>query len=560
MSSGPKTSTVVNDPWSGMPVWMKDSLKGRTEQGDQLFSSAMQLPMPQILDMNEKEYAAYNQFQKDAARGDVLSGEAAKSATANSGGDALDFLLKGGEAFGFGDRVSQLGGYDHGYTPGKFDSGYKKGPGYDGGYAATDFTGASGYEVDPSAYDNTYTGKRLTKLLGGKDFGLDYTDNVVDTTLTGMQRQADRDRLLRQSQTAATGGVSNTRAAVADAVAGGETARAMAEAEAKLRDSAQRFGTDSLFRQAEALDQSDQFKSKLDLDVASKSDESRRFAAEQALKEAGLTDDAARFLSQQTLTEQELAEGDSRFGAEMALKEQGMLDSALQALGKMNLNEQELENLAKQFGLNFDKDLLGMGQDAKQFGMGYDLDKASTLENLADSGVKRGSAVYDIMKMFGAQERGLDQAREDQPKNHLGWLADMLNGTHMAATNPVGSTTTQTTPGNSAMQNVLGIGSSLAGAWLMSDERVKEDVTESEESALDKLARIGRKPSKEYRYKDGYGHTKGRTTGLMAQDLEQAGIVGAVQEIDGIKHVDPYPVLATVVQAVNELSAKERAA
>ena len=90
----------------------------------------------------------------------------------------------------------------------------------------------------------------------------------------------------------------------------------------------------------------------------------------------------------------------------------------------------------------------------------------------------------------------------------------------------------------------------MAGLFMMSDERVKEEISEATESALDKLENLS---AKEYKYKDGFGHTRTRTTGLMAQDLEKAGIEGAVTEIDGVKHVDPYPVLATVVQAVNEL-------
>ena len=65
--------------------------------------------------------------------------------------------------------------------------------------------------------------------------------------------------------------------------------------------------------------------------------------------------------------------------------------------------------------------------------------------------------------------------------------------------------------------------------------------------------------AKEYSYKDGFGHTTDRTTGLMAQDVERAGIVGGVKEIGGVKHVDPYAILATVASAVRELDDRTKA-
>ena len=85
----------------------------------------------------------------------------------------------------------------------------------------------------------------------GRDYNSDYTDDVVDTTLEGMDRQHQRDMLRREAQGAAVGGTSNNRVSVGNAVAGGEHARAMAEQEAALRDDAHRFGVDSGFKDAE---------------------------------------------------------------------------------------------------------------------------------------------------------------------------------------------------------------------------------------------------------------------------------------------------------------------
>lgn len=44
----------------------------------------------------------------------------------------------------------------------------------------------------------------------------------------------------------------------------------------------------------------------------------------------------------------------------------------------------------------------------------------------------------------------------------------------------------------------------------------------------------------------------------MYQDVENAGITGATMETVKGKQVDPYPVLATVVKAVQELDARTR--
>ena len=270
-----------------------------------------------------------------------------------------------------------------------------------------------------------------------------YVGDVVDTTLAGMQRQADRDSLARQSQGAAVGGTSNTRGAVADAVSGQLTNMNMGEMEAKLRSQGLQWG-------------------------------------------AGM--------------EQDLA----------------------------------------QLGLN------KAGMDMERFGM---------MDNFANTSMDRSLAGYGIGQGFGEKERGLDQMEADADREQIGWLADLMAGTS-SMKGPTGSTTIGQTPGNSPFQNILGAGASLAGGWLsmQSDERVKENV----EDAGDALSKIGELGAREYEYKSGFGHTKARTTGLMAQDIERAGITGGVHEVDGVKHVDPYPILATVVQAVKELDQRTR--
>jgi hypothetical protein len=276
--------------------------------------------------------------------------------------------------------------------------------------------------------------KALMAGLGGGNEDR-YTDDVVATTLAGMQRQADRDRLAREGQAAAVGGLSNTRAAVADAVAGQLSGMNMAEMEAKLRSEGLRWGQ------------------------------------EQDLAETGLADQIS--------------------------------------------------------------------------------------SGIFNRGVTTAGALGGIAE----QERVLEQAKldaeRDAGKDSLGWLSSLFSGTQYDK-GPVGSTATSTQPKPSTFQTILGTAASLGGAWLQSDEDVKEDITPVEGSALDRLRDLR---VVEYNYKPGYGHTDGRTTGLIAQDLEKAGITGAVRarDGDGVKEVDPYAVLATVVGAVQQL-AHERAA
>lgn len=407
-----------------MPAWLKESYQERTNEGDALYDVAKGMDPTKILGMNDREYDAYQKLLQSGDRSGAMLDQAYGGTAGMEGGNALDYYEQGAEGL------------------------WGKGGG-------------------------SYTGDRLTDLIGGKDFELDYTDNVVDTTLSGMQRQADRDRLLRQSQQAATGGVNSTRSAVEDAIAGGETARAMAEQEAALRDSAQRFGTESLFTQA------------------------------------------------------------------------GMLDDSDRALGEQDAASAE-----------FDKSLLDAASAANEFGMNFDLNKFGQMAGMSDQQLKQGMSMYDLMKNFGQEERMIDQANANADKEHLGWLANLLQGTHMAPTNPTGSTQTQTQPGNSGLQNALGIGTSLAGMFMMSDERVKEDVEPLDgKKALDAVMDL--KPA-EYRYKDGYGHRKDRHAGLIAQSAE--GIPDAVVENDdGVKMLNAFPVVATIVSAVQELKREQDA-
>jgi hypothetical protein len=278
---------------------------------------------------------------------------------------------------------------------------------------------------------------RAEDMIGGEQFMSGYTDDVVDTTLSGIQRQADRERAGRGASEASIGGITNTRSAVADMLAGESTARTMAETEAQLRDQAHRFGVEAGFQGAGTL---------RDL--------------------AGAGFDISRGAS----------------GAQ----------GALGALGREQRQQQS-----------------------------------------------------DEVRTAGQQAQS--------------WWTDVFSSQRQTpATGATSSSTTRTTPGPSPLSQIMGTAATAAGIWAqLSDERTKEHI-ELSEDALDKLRMV---PGYDYEYRDEFkdlGGERGRTAGLMAQDIEAAGIEGAVSEIDGVKVVNPYPVLATVVQAVRELDARTR--
>jgi len=269
--------------------------------------------------------------------------------------------------------------------------------------------------------------------IGGDRYMSGYTDDVVDTTLAGMDRNFARDVAARGASEASIGGIGGTRAAVADALGGQLHGMDRAAMEAKLRDDAFRFGSE------------------------------------------------------------------------------------------MGLNE------------------------------------AGALESLAGSGMSTAGQAALFQSTYGAMDRDLRQkqleANRESGRDAMSWYTDVFNSTRQLPQTG-GGTSTGTQPGKSLFSNILGAASTAAGIWsAVSDERVKEDI-EVEDDALDKLRDLD---AYRYRYKDGYGNTREETTGLMAQDLERAGIGGAVREReDGVKVVEPYAVLATVVAAVRELDDRTR--
>lgn len=215
----------------------------------------------------------------------------------------------------------------------------------------------------------------------------------------------------------------------------------------------------------------------------------------------------------------------------------GVADALAQQLGGMNRAEMEAK----------------LRDGAFRFGSEMGLQGSQRMQGVAEGGVDIQNTASQWQGTGGETARGIEQRREDLPRDEISWYSDVFNSSRGLPPTG-GGTKTGTEPGPSMASQLLGAASTAAGIWTgLSDERAKEDI-EQERGALEKLEGLD---SYSYRYKHGLGQRAGRTTGLMAQDIEKAGITGAVVEgQDGLKRVDPYPVLATVVQAVRELDKR----
>lgn len=233
----------------------------------------------------------------------------------------------------------------------------------------------------------------------------------------------------------------------------------------------------------------------------------------------------------------------------------------------MNMAEMEakLRDDAYRFGIDsgFREADLARGLAGDTFGRyadmaDYEMGLGEFQSGQGDKALQQALQVGAIEDTMGMRDRGLfDQiANEERSRltDSLSWMTNIYSGTG-APSAPHGGSSTGGTKENQGWGQMLGGLASVAGGLMMSDERTKEDI----EPLDDALAMLRDVTPSSYNYKEGMGHRGDRHAGLIAQDLDR--IPGAVVEGgDGLKRVDPYPVLATVVKAVQELDRKLEAA
>jgi hypothetical protein len=157
-----------------------------------------------------------------------------------------------------------------------------------------------------------------------------------------------------------------------------------------------------------------------------------------------------------------------------------------------------------------------------------------------------------------------DQAEKDAAHNAYTEPLDFYE--RLAAINamqPYNRTSTSTgTSGSSGGWLGPALAAGGQAAMFMSDERLKEDVTDVDpETVLGAFSTI---PTKTYRYTDEAREyfpeltADGERTGFMAQDYEEAFDGEGVRDLDGVKAMDVPNVIGKLVVAVKGLEARTR--
>ena len=476
---------------------------------------------------------------------------------AAASGQSMDQVLSG---LGLtSDQISQLntslgGAFD---TTGAQDVIGAAGAGLGGAF---DTSGArdtlSGIDTNfGEAFDTTGSQTALTDMdyRGIQDrYESQYVDGMVDPALARMREDEARRMAELEASGAAIGGGSNTRMAVEMARTTDEGMRSRAEMEANLRNTALRQGQELGLQEAGMRGQFADTAARLGL---SESELDARIRESSAQAQGQFADLGARL----GMAEQDQA-------GSMAQIQAGLADMA----ARLGMSESELQaSIAErqtQLGLDqasaMQSVLNDMGATAgQQFGMQERVAGAQQAQAAGNLDAARlGITSAGIGLEQSELQRQIQTEQNQAPLTMEAWYRNMV-GTPLATPLPQSGTQTTSGGGPGLGTQLVGAGTSLLGSAMMaglgpfSDERLKEDVAPLE-GALDIIRR--QRPSS-YSYTDPqYDRVPEpgrRSAGLMAQDLED--IPGAVvQHESGFKMVDPYPVMATIAAAVQELDRK----
>lgn len=240
-----------------------------------------------------------------------------------------------------------------------------------------------------------------------------YTDDVVNTTMAGMDREAQRAQLQRDARGAAIGGTSNSRSAVADAVSGQLTGMNKAQMEAQLRDKA--FNTAAQYGLQES-DMTNQF----GLDRAS-------FSADQEAARRAYGLDVSGF----------------------ALEQEGMRSDNQLALADQDLQRKRAmaENQLALAGFDLDTAMAqaAQGNTAAQLA----LQKAGLSQDMLNDVYGARTDTAKAQAGLGAEQRDINQQRIDS--RYYGgmeagsWLADVYSGTRTRDAAPYNVSSSGTT-------------------------------------------------------------------------------------------------------------------
>lgn len=560
MSFGNKPQTSTTDPYKGMPDWVKDYYKSTI--ADSTARNAKASDLAAEFSDGKKLVADYQgQGDLDAVRDAAQRGETGINDAFGSATDRMRTAESGANATlgnirsGMDSGRQALGGINTNLGR-AFDTGGDQATirgagaaGAAGTRAASDsaIAGMRGINGDfGSAFDTSGNRDALTGMdIEGMQnrYQSNYVDAMVNPVMSRMQEDQARRMAQLEGSAAAIGGGSNTRMAVEMARTTDEGLRSRAQQEAEMRYQAERTGQEMGMQEAALRGDFQQMAAQLGLSESELDSQIKERMAnfgmsrEQAIGEmgmaseaqqAGLSMDSASLAAQLGMSESDLdaqiQERAARLGISVIEAQQGIMNDMAGVTGQEFGNTQALAQTEQQQG-------------------------AAAL-----SGAQMGMEAGMVGLNEAERQRLIETEQMQAPVTMAGWEAG-IQSTGLPSPLPGGGTTTTTGGGPGLGTQILGAVTSLGGAAISaSDERIKEDITPLG-GALDTIRR--QRPSS-YAYTDAkYDRVPEqgrRSAGLMAQDLED--IPGAVIEIDGVKHVDSYPVMATIVAAMQELDRK----
>lgn len=193
-------------------------------------------------------------------------------------------------------------------------------------------------------------------------------------------------------------------------------------------------------------------------------------------------------------------------------------------------------------------DVPGLGQTALQAAT----TPAALLESVGKDVETRDRARLADDARLVQQEQEARRAQAVTLTNLLGGLAGL--GSQTQFTQSSSGTQGQAFQGPSPFQQVAGTIGTVA-SLIPSDYRVKENIQELPDGALDKINALS---PKSYNYKEGLGLSTKHTSGFIAHELQEVmpEYVQGGKDGSAVQMVDVMGVVSTLTKAVQELARK----
>lgn len=416
-----------------------------------------------------------------------------------------------------------------------------------------------------------YTPDELQKYLDAMDPS--YTQAVLDASMNDLNRSRQIQLQQDAAKAAAAGAFGGSRHGVTESETNKDFLNQAASTSANLRLNYFNTALNTLQQDFARRLQADQGNQQVDYNTAAQNAnllQGANIANQGADLEAQKGNQATS--AQVAITNAQLAQQAGMAQAQLQAQAAIQYQQLLAQLGLAN------ENNRAQFALDLVKGGLGVEADnakalnnAGQWNAGqkFDTDKANadylnkSIANdqsfvpIADTsywtGVKNLLANGNQQQQFNQSVLDTNDANK-MATNSAALTKAFLRQQALAGT-PYNTSTTSTGDSTTKVQQTaspLGIASSLAGMFLMSDKRLKTNV----KTMASPLQSLHKMKGVSYNWKPGAGpNGGGPDAGLLAQDVEQA-VPGGAQDIGGIKHYSVPHVLGLLTESVKELDKK----